>query len=38
MSKTVSRTGFVVILIALTAAPAFAHISLETKQATIGSS
>src|SRR5438045_1373889 len=38
MSKPVSKTGFVVVAVALGAAPAVAHVSLETRQATIGSS
>src|SRR5437764_10120060 len=38
MSKPVSKTGLVVVAVALVAAPAFAHVSLETRQATIGSS
>ena len=38
MSKPVSKTGLVVVAVALVAAPAFAHVSLETRQATVGSS
>jgi uncharacterized protein YcnI len=32
------KTGLMIAVIALAAAPAFAHVSLETKQATVGSS
>src|SRR5882724_7547071 len=38
MSKPVSKTGFVVVAVTLAVSPAFAHVSLETKQATVGSS
>jgi periplasmic copper chaperone A len=38
MSKPVSKTGFVVAAVTLAVSPALAHISLETKQATVGSS
>ena len=38
MSKRVSKTGFVVVAVTLAVSPALAHVSLETKQATVGSS
>jgi periplasmic copper chaperone A len=38
MFTSMLKTGFVVSVVALAAAPALAHISLETKQATVGSS
>jgi uncharacterized protein YcnI len=35
--KPALKTGLVVVAVALGAAPAFAHVSLETRQATVGS-
>jgi uncharacterized protein YcnI len=38
MFRTMLKTGFFVTVMALAASPAFAHVSLETKQAAVGSS
>src|SRR3954447_5259142 len=38
MFRTMLKTGFVDTVIALVASPALAHVSLETKQAAVGSS
>jgi len=38
MFRSISKTGVFVTVIALAAGPALAHVSLETKQATVGSS